>query len=123
MDTVYRYTSGPNAVNAYVVDTGIYTAHSQFEGRAKWGTNTIGGPNEDCDGHGTHVAGINRISTQLIIFKGTIGGVAYGVAKQASLIAVKVLDCSGSGTDASVIAGIEWVVREYESNRIPSVIK
>src|SRR5207302_4572127 len=59
-----------------------------------------GGDADDCNGHGTHVAG-------------TIGGTTYGVAKQVRLVAVRVLDCQGSGTTAAVIAGIDWVTRDH----------
>ncbi|GAB3853951.1 hypothetical protein GCM10029963_46150 [Micromonospora andamanensis] len=83
-------------MTSYVIDTGIRTTHSDFGGRATWGTNTVDSNNTDCNGHGTHVAG-------------TVGGSAYGVAKATRLVAVKVLNCSGSGTNAGVIAGIDWV--------------
>lgn len=65
----YDYTSDGAGVTAYVIDTGILTTHDQFEGRARFGVNTVGGTNEDCNGHGTHVAG-------------TIGGKDFGVAKK-----------------------------------------
>ena len=72
-------------------------------GRAVWGTNTTGdGQNTDCNGHGTHVAG-------------TVGGKTYGVAKSVKLVAVKVLNCAGSGTFAGVIAGIDWVTGHHTS--------
>ena len=92
----YTYPNTASNVRVYVIDTGIRISHSQFGGRATWGTNTVGGSNTDCNGHGTHVAG-------------TIGGSTYGVAKQVRLVAVKVLNCSGSGTTTSVINGINWV--------------
>src|SRR3954453_1395996 len=94
-----NYTYAPTAANvhAYVIDTGIRITHSTFGGRAAWGTNTVGDGNDtDCNGHGTHVAG-------------TIGGSQYGVAKGVQLVAVKVLDCGGSGSFAGVVAGIDWV--------------
>ncbi|GAA3823014.1 hypothetical protein GCM10022226_49380 [Sphaerisporangium flaviroseum] len=94
------YTYGPTGagVRAYIVDTGIRVTHSDFGGRASIGFDAIGdGQNgQDCNGHGTHVAG-------------TTGGSAYGVAKGVSLVAVRVLNCSGSGTTDQVIAGIDWV--------------
>ncbi|WP_245983386.1 S8 family serine peptidase [Lentzea flaviverrucosa] len=91
--------SGARDVRAYVIDTGIRTTHTDFGGRASWGTNTTGDNNNtDCNGHGTHVAG-------------TIGGTAHGVAKSVRLVAVKVLDCSGSGTTAGVISGVNWVTQ------------
>jgi subtilisin family serine protease len=93
------YTS-PNVapdVHAYIIDTGIRLTHSTFEGRAVSGFDAVdGGSADDCNGHGTHVAG-------------TVGGSQYGVAKSVSLVAVRVLDCSGSGTTDEVVAGVDWV--------------
>ncbi|MFD5827126.1 S8 family serine peptidase [Lentzea sp. NPDC060358] len=91
--------SGARNVHAYVIDTGIRTTHTDFGGRASWGTNTTGDNNNtDCNGHGTHVAG-------------TIGGATHGVAKAVRLVAVKVLNCSGNGTSSGVISGVDWVTR------------
>ncbi len=94
----YTYKTTASNVNAYIIDTGIRTSHSEFGGRASVGTDTVGGGQngQDCQGHGTHVAG-------------TVGGRTYGVAKGVKLIAVRVLDCKGSGTTAGVIAGVDWV--------------
>lgn len=94
----YTYNTSASNVNAYIIDTGIRTSHSEFGGRASVGTDTVGGGQngQDCNGHGTHVAG-------------TVGGKTYGVAKAVKLVAVRVLDCEGSGTTAGVIAGIDWV--------------
>ncbi|NTX98915.1 S8 family serine peptidase [Deinococcus sp. JMULE3] len=92
----YVYNDTAPGVTAYIIDTGIRTTHTDFGGRAVWGTNTTGdGTNTDCNGHGTHVAG-------------TTGGSWAGVAKGVRLVAVKVLGCSGSGTWSGVIAGINW---------------
>jgi subtilisin family serine protease len=96
LDSSYTYPNAGNGVTAYIIDTGIRTTHSDFGGRATWGTNTVDSNNTDCNGHGTHVAG-------------TVGGTAHGVAKQARLVAVKVLNCQGSGTLAGVAQGIDWV--------------
>jgi subtilisin family serine protease len=98
LDGTFTYTATGSGVQAYIVDTGILTAHGEFGGRASVGYDAIGdGRNGiDCNGHGTHVAG-------------TVGGATYGVAKGASLIAVRVLNCSGSGTTSGVIAGVDWV--------------
>src|SRR6185503_10675395 len=87
-------------VNAYIIDTGIRRTHTQFAGRAFVGFDAIGdGQNtNDCNGHGTHVSG-------------TVGGSTYGVAKSVRLFAVRVLSCSGSGSNAGVIAGVDWVTR------------
>jgi subtilisin family serine protease len=105
-DDTYRYTDTGAGVTAYVIDTGIRTSHSEFGGRASIGADTVGdGQNgNDCNGHGTHVAG-------------TLGGATYGVAKGVGVIAVRVLNCSGSGTWSGVIAGIDWVTGHHTSGR------
>jgi len=108
LDGNYNYGNTGDGVDAYVVDTGIYLANRDFGGRAIWGANFADTTNTDCNGHGTHVAG-------------TIGGNVYGVAKDVNLIAVKVLDCSGSGSNTGVISGINWVVTSTRSRKNPSV--
>jgi subtilisin family serine protease len=93
------YTAGTAAgVTAYVLDSGIRVSHQEFAGRASWGWDFIDkkAVGTDCNGHGTHVAG-------------TIGGQTYGVAKDVKLVAVRVLDCKGSGSYSAIIAGIDWV--------------
>ncbi len=97
-------------MTAYIIDTGIRPTVSDFGGRASIGTDTVGdGQNGvDCNGHGTHVAG-------------TIGGTKYGVAKSVSLVAVRVLDCSGSGTWSGVIAGIDWVTAHHTANAVANM--
>jgi subtilisin family serine protease len=102
----FTYTSTGTGVNAYVIDTGVRTTHSQFGGRAINGADTVDGtlPAADCNGHGTHVAG-------------TIGGSAYGVAKSVTLVAVRVLDCNGSGSVSGVIAGINWVTADHQAGQ------
>lgn len=91
-------------VNTYIMDTGIMTSHEDFEGRATWGVTTIFNDNdEDLNGHGTHCAGI-------------IGSKTYGVAKNANLIAVKVLRSNGDGKMSDVIKGIEFVVNDHINN-------
>lgn len=105
----YQYSTTASTVNAYVLDTGINTAHSDFGGRAVWGTNTTGdGKDSDCHGHGTHVAG-------------TIGGKAHGLAKAVKLTAVKVLDCGGSGEYSVVIAGIDWVTKNAKKPAVANM--
>ncbi len=101
----YTYTATANAVHAYVIDTGIDSGHPEFEGRASQDHNAVDVILGDCHGHGTHVAG-------------TIGSRTYGVAKQVRLHGVKVLNCAGIGTNAGVIAGIDWVAR----NRITPAV-
>ena len=103
LSTTYGYTSTGSGVNVYVIDTGIRRTHNDFGGRAVVGFDSIGdGRNtNDCNGHGTHVAG-------------TIGGTTWGVAKSVRLFAVRVLNCSGSGSTSGVISGVNWVT----ANRI-----
>jgi cerevisin len=104
----YTYNYNPNAgqdVNVYVVDTGININHKDFEGRAVWGKTIPKDLNdEDENGHGTHCAG-------------TVGGKTYGVAKKANLIAVRVLNGEGSGTNSDVIAGIEWAAKDSRTGK------
>jgi subtilisin family serine protease len=98
LDGSYTYNTTASNVHAYVIDTGIRINHVDFGGRASHGFNTVNNNTnaDDCHGHGTHVAG-------------TVGGTAHGVAKGVQLVAVKVLNCSGSGTTAQVVGGIDWV--------------
>ena len=105
LDGSYTYATTASDVRAYIIDTGINTAHTAFGGRAVWGTNTTGDGNDsDCQGHGTHVAG-------------TVGSSTWGVAKGVSLVAVKVLDCAGSGSNSGVIAGVNWAVTNKGSSK------
>ena len=102
LSTTFTYLNTGAGVKAYIIDTGIRLSHSQFGGRAIDGRDTVDGslPAADCNGHGTHVAG-------------TVGGSTYGVAKGVTLVAVRVLNCSGSGTTSGVIAGIDWVTGNH----------
>lgn len=102
LSTTYTYNNTGAGVTAYIIDTGIRYTHTEFGGRAVFGIDTINanfGAN-DCNGHGTHVAG-------------TVGGTTYGVAKQVTLVAVRVLNCAGSGSVASVVAGVNWVTGNH----------
>ena len=98
LNSTYNYTATGAGVKVYVVDTGILSTHSEFSGRVLSGYSAIwdGYGTRDRNGHGTHVSG-------------TIAGATYGVAKQASLVPVRVLGASGSGTTSGVIAGLDWV--------------
>jgi subtilisin family serine protease len=100
LDNSYTFHTTAAGVHAYIIDTGIDTGHGEFGGRATFAVNTVGGPPRDCHGHGTHVAG-------------TVGAASYGVAKQVNLYAVKVLNCAGSGSVGSVVAGMDWVAANH----------
>jgi aqualysin 1 len=95
LSTTYDYTPTGTGVRAYVIDTGIYTGHNEFGGRASIGWDGILDGSEDCNGHGTHVAG-------------TLGGTTYGVAKNVTLIGVRVFACGNTGSTSTIIAGIDW---------------
>ncbi len=102
LDNSYTYNQTGAGVDVYCLDTGIRLTHVDFGGRAVTGYDAItpGGNASDGNGHGTHTAG-------------TIGGSTYGVAKAVSLIAVRVLDDTGHGTYAQVIAGVDWVTGDH----------
>ncbi|HWM19159.1 MAG TPA: S8 family serine peptidase [Ilumatobacteraceae bacterium] len=103
LDSGYSSTATGVGVKAYVIDTGLWMSHVEFAGRAPYGAYWNFGDGTgvwDCNGHGTHVAG-------------TVGGTTYGVAKGVTIIPVKVLTCNGSGSDSSVIAGINWVIDDH----------
>lgn len=105
LDNSYSYTTDGTGVDAYIIDCGILLTHTDFGGRAVTGVDeiTAGGTASDGNGHGTHVAG-------------TVGGSLYGVAKGVKLIAVRVLDNSGSGTTSGVIAGVDWVTNDHTTH-------
>ncbi len=103
LDTTYGWTTTGAGVTAYVIDTGIAAGHTEFTGRVGAGFDAVdGGAPDDCNGHGTHVAG-------------TVGGTTYGVAKGVRLVGVRVLGCDGSGTTAGVVAGIDWVTADHQA--------
>jgi subtilisin family serine protease len=85
-------------VTVYVLDTGIRTSHREFGGRAVNGWDFVDNDAvaNDCNGHGTHVAG-------------TVGGATFGVAGDVKLVGVRVLNCKGSGSYSAIIKGVEWV--------------
>ncbi|WP_369257192.1 S8 family peptidase [Streptomyces sp. R35] len=105
----YPDTAG-SGVTAYVIDTGVRITHSQISGRASYGYDAVDGDTtaSDGNGHGTHVAT-------------TIAGTTYGVAKKANIVAVRVLDNSGSGTTAGVIAGIDWVTANHTTPAVANM--
>jgi len=100
----YTPASSGAGVSAYVIDSGVLSAHAEFGGRVAsgWTAMSDGLGTGDCNGHGTHVAG-------------TIAGKTYGVAKAATVIPVRVLDCNGSGFNSDVIAGLEWVASNHQA--------
>jgi subtilisin family serine protease len=104
----YTYNTTASNVTAYIIDTGIQTSHPQFGGRASVGYDALGGTGQDCNGHGTHVAG-------------TIGSSTYGIAKGVKLVAVRVLDCSGSGTWTQVINGMNWVANNHATPAVANM--
>jgi aqualysin 1 len=98
LDTQYHFAGTGAGVNVFIIDTGIRADHVEFTGRVKPGIGIVadGNGTNDCNGHGTHVAG-------------TVGGTAWGVAKGVALVPVRVLDCAGGGSWSDVIAGLDWV--------------
>ena len=106
----YAFSTTGNGVTAYIIDTGIDFSHPDLEGRATTGVDevTTGGNAQDCNGHGTHVSG-------------TVGGATYGVAKDVRLVAVRVLDCSGSGSTSGVAAGIDWVTANAQKPAVANM--
>ncbi|MDQ1423284.1 MAG: hypothetical protein QOD72_782, partial [Acidimicrobiaceae bacterium] len=110
LDGTYSYDETGRGVTAYVIDSGLSLSHVDFAGRVTRQAYVDFGDGrraDDCNGHGTAVAGV-------------VGGTTFGVAKGVSLVPVKVLDCSGAGTDSSLIAGIEWVIGDHQPG-VPAV--
>jgi subtilisin family serine protease len=95
LNSTYNYTPTGAGVRGYIIDTGINTGHTNFGGRASIGWDGIGDGNQDCNGHGTHVAG-------------TVGSTTYGVAKGVTLIGVRVFACGNTGNNSTIVAGIDW---------------
>jgi aqualysin 1 len=108
LDGKYQYSTTATSVYAFIIDTGLHASHTEFSGRIQPGATAIqdGRGTGDCNGHGTHVAG-------------TLGGTTWGVAKEVTLVPVRVLDCNGAGTLSGVIAGVDWVAGQTE--RRPAV--
>lgn len=101
LDTKFQHLGQGEGATVYVIDTGVLDTHTEFTGRMVAGFTAIndGRGTVDCNGHGSHVAG-------------TAAGTVYGVAKKAKIVPVRVLDCNGSGTNAGVIAGIDYVTAQ-----------
>lgn len=110
LDNSYTFNFDGTGVHAYIIDTGIRATHNNFGGRASLDFTSINDGNgaNDCNGHGTHVAG-------------TTGSRTYGVAKNVRLHAVRVLGCNGSGTTAGVIAGVNWVAANQQSPAVANM--
>ena len=100
LNGTYTSTATGAGVNVYVVDTGVRVTHTEFGGRASNDYDVYGGTGNDCNGHGTHVAA-------------TVGGKTFGVAKQAKIHGIRVLDCGGSGKDSDIIKGLDWVLKNH----------
>jgi subtilisin family serine protease len=102
----YTYNSTGSGVRAYIIDTGIRATHVDFGGRVLPGVNTVDASpsTQDCNGHGTHVAG-------------TVGGASYGVAKGVTLVAVRVFGCGNSTTTSAIIAGVDWVTGNHQAGQ------
>jgi subtilisin family serine protease len=109
LNQTYVYDQTGRGVTAYILDSGINATHEDFGGRVRNGFNfstTL--PPSDCNGHGTHVAGI-------------AGGSAHGVAKEVSLVSVRVLDCQNRGSVSDFVKGIEWAIADHQSGQ-PAVM-
>jgi subtilisin family serine protease len=106
----YSWAAAGAGVSAYVVDTGVLATHTEFAGRitAGWTAVADGRGSGDCNGHGTHVAG-------------TVAGTTYGVAKAATVVPVRVLDCNGSGYNSDVVAGLDWIAANHAAGT-PAVV-
>jgi len=114
LDRVYAWTGTGSGVNAYVIDSGINHSHPEFGGRSSNGYDFVVGTDDpsagDCHGHGTWVGSI-------------LGGSTYGVAKDVTLISVRVLGCDNRSSFSRIIAGMDWVIQDVQDNdRLPAVV-
>lgn len=110
LDGAYTYSSSGSGVRVYVVDTGVDSDHPDFQGRVVDGYDAFDQnlDQEDCNGHGTHVAGI-------------VAGATYGVAKAATVVPVRVMNCAGQGTTSTLLAGIDWILKTHPAGT-PAVV-
>jgi subtilisin family serine protease len=109
LDGKYSYISSGKNVKIYVVDTGVNAGHPQLLGRVLPGYDSFSEnlQGKDCNGHGTHVAGI-------------VAGSYYGVAKEATIVPVRALDCSGRGTTDNIVKSVDWILKDYDGT--PSIV-
>lgn len=118
LDNSYQYTGDGTGTHLYIIDTGIRSSHSDFSGRVGQSRNFVSSgflfssvdPEdfEDCNGHGTHVAG-------------TAAGTTWGVAKGATIHALRVLGCGGSGSTSGIIASLDWLVANHQSPAVANM--
>ena len=110
LDKSYSYDTNGKGVHLYVIDTGVYTGHKEFISRGGDGYDFVDDDNDpdDCNGHGTHVAG-------------TAGGMLFGVAKDVTVHGIKVLDCGGSGSFSQIIEGMQWVARNAKKPAVANM--
>jgi subtilisin family serine protease len=111
LNNSYSYGATGTGVDAYVLDTGIRRTQTDFTGRVAAGTTFIndGNGTNDCNGHGTHVSG-------------TIGGTKFGVAKQVTIVPVRVMGCDGTGSTSGIISALDWVVSQKQASGKPAVV-
>jgi subtilisin family serine protease len=108
LNNAYVFNTLAGQATAFIIDTGILATHPEFGGRASNVYDAFGGTGTDCNGHGTGVAGV-------------VGSKTYGVAKGVRLLGVRVLDCSGVGTTAGIIGGINWVAANHPSLSVANI--
>ena len=104
-DGSYEYQSAGAGSTVYVGDTGVFP-HQDLAGRISPSGYTAyndGRGTVDCNGHGTHV------ST-------TIAGTQYGIAKNATIVPIRLLNCNGSGAYSGVMAALDWILSPANPN-------
>jgi subtilisin family serine protease len=110
LDGQYAYYGTVRGVHAYVIDTGVRPTHRELTGRIGSGHDFVDNDAnpDDCNGHGTHVAG-------------TVGGGTFGIAREVTIHPVRVLNCAGSGTAAGVVAGVDWVTANRQGPAVANM--